>query len=134
MSDNLLAETLFTEELYKVSPKTVIVITTPWPDLKKEERDQLLKITEALRQRIDASLGLHAFRMVYVEALELSDWSERPSKLIYFGQGIKGLSPYELIQAGSTKMVLSEPLADLIPREAARAKLWLALQQLFGGL
>jgi hypothetical protein len=129
--DNDYLESVYTEELYRIPAKTTIVITQPWTDLKEEEKERLTKITEELRQRIHPKLRLDAFAIVSVASLDLSAWIEKPDRLIYFGPSIKGLSPYEVIQAGGTKMVLSESLGDLIPNEASRAKLWLALKQLF---
>ena len=129
--ENDYLESVYTEELYRIPAKTTIVITQPWTDLKKEEKEQLSKITEALRQRIHPKLSLVAFAIVSVSSLDLSTWIEKPDRLIYFGPAIKGLSTYEVIQADGTKMVLSQSLADLIPNEASRTKLWQALRQLF---
>lgn len=131
MTANSFLEALYTEEVYNIPSKPTIVITQPWGDLKKEEKDRLTKITEALRERINPKLGLGAFRIVYVPSLDLSKWSEIPERLIYFGPPIKGLSDFEVIEAGGKKMVLSKSLSHLIPDEAARAKLWVALKQLF---
>jgi hypothetical protein len=129
--ENDYLESVYTEDLYRIPAKTTIVITQPWTDLKEEEKEQLSKITEALRQRIHPKLSLAAFAIVSVISLDLSTWKEKPDALIYFGLAIKGLSTYEVIQADSTKMVLSESLADLIPNEASRTRLWQALRQLF---
>jgi hypothetical protein len=129
--ENDYLESLYAEELYRIPPKTTIVITQPWSDLKEEEKEQLAKITEALRQRIHPRLSLVALAIVSVSSLDLSTWVEKPDRLIYFGPAIKGLTNYELIQADGTQMVLSESLADLIPNEASRTKLWQALRQLF---
>jgi|SRR5882762_6938846 len=124
-------ESVYAEELYRIPAKTTIVITQPWADLKESEKEQLKKITEALRQRIHPKLSMVSFAIVSVSSLDLSTWTEKPNRLIYFGPAIKGLSAYEVIQADGTKMVLSESLADLIPNEASRTKLWQALRQLF---
>ena len=129
MADHL--ESVYTEELYRIPAKTTIVITQPWADLRLPEKEQLSKITEALRQRIHPKLNMVSFAIVSVASLDLSTWVEKPDRLIYFGPAIKGLSTYEVIEAGGTKMVLSESLADLIPNEASRTKLWQALRQLF---
>ncbi len=131
IAENTYIESVYTEELYRIPARATIVITKPWIDLKDDEKEQLSKITEALRQRINPKLGLAAFSIVSVSSLDLSTWIEKPDTLIYFGPAIKGLSFYELIQAEGTKMVLSESLADLIPNEASRAKLWQGLRQLF---
>jgi hypothetical protein len=131
--ENEYLDNVYTEDLYTIPAKTTIVITQHWTDLTEEEKEQLSKITEALRQRIHPKLSLAAFAVVSVVALDLSTWTEKPETLIYFGPAIKGLSMYEVIQAGDTRMVLSESLADLIPNEASRTRLWQALRQLFIG-
>ncbi len=131
MAENLPFESLYTEELYQVPRKTTIVITEPWDKLSAEEKGQLKKIAEALRSRISPKLGLDAFSVVHVGALDLSQWIEKPDKLIYFGPAIKGLNSYEVIEAGGTKMVLSESLSQLISDEVSKSKLWHALKELF---
>jgi hypothetical protein len=131
MSSDLFFESLYTEELYHVPAKIKIVITHPWANLTKEEKDQLTKIADALRDRISTKLRLEAFEVVDLPSLDLGSWTEKPDKLIYFGPPVKGLNFYEVIAARGTKMVLSETLSLLISSDAAKAKLWLALKQLF---
>ena len=131
MSENLIFESIYTEDLYQLPSKTQIIITKPWSELSEAEIEQLTKITEALRQRINPKLKLDAFQVVYTPILDLSTWIEKPERLIYFGNAIKGLNYFELIETGLTKMVLSESLSDLITNEASRQKLWIALKQLF---
>ena len=123
---------IFTEELYSVKPVTTIVImTTPWHELKIEETEQLQKISDALRQRIHPSLSIDAFQVIHQPQLDLNLLSDKPEKVIYFGPPIKGLNYYELIEANQVKMVLSESVSDLIKNDQSRQKLWKALQQLF---
>lgn len=131
MSDHLVFESLYTEDLYLLPPKTRIVITKPWDELTGPEKEQLTKITDALRQRISPKLSLDAFQISYTPALDLSTWHEKPKKLIYFGPPIRGLNYFELLETGSSKMVLSESLSELIANEGSRQKLWVALKQLF---
>lgn len=131
MSDHLVFENLYTEDLYLLPPKTRIVITKPWDELTGPEKEQLTKITDALRQRINPKLSLDAFQISYTPALDLSTWHEKPEKLIYFGPPIRGLNYFELIETGSSKMVLSESLSELIANEGSRQKLWVGLKQLF---
>ena len=131
MRNDLLFESLYTEELYQVPTKIKIVITQPWSDLGKEEKDRLSKIAEALRQRINPKLRLEAFEVVYVQSLDLSALAKKPSKVIYFGPPVKGLDLYEVIEVRGTKMVLSETLSHLISNDASRTKLWAALRELF---
>ena len=131
MSVDLLMEEIYTEELYQIPTPATVVLTMAWKDVSVAERELLTKITEALRQRINPKLGLHAFKVVHVPAFDLSAWQEKPEKLIYFGPAVKGFTLYEVIQAGNTRIVFADSLADLIPNEANRTKLWQALKQLF---
>lgn len=123
---------IFTEELYRVKPlNTVVILTKAWQDLKHEEKDQLQKISDAIKQRINPRLSIDAFHIIHQPKLELSQLTNQPKAVIYFGSPIKGLNYYELIEANQVKMVLSESLVDLITNEQSRQKLWKALQQLF---
>jgi hypothetical protein len=123
---------LFSEELYSIRPaRTVVILTTAWPELTHEEKEQLQKISDALRQRISPRLSIDAFHVIHQPQLDLNLLTAQPREVIYFGPPIKGLNYYELIEANQVKMVLSESLRDLLANDQSRQKLWKALQQLF---
>jgi len=127
-----LTDQIFTEELYSIKPvHTTVILTKAWHELTHEEKEQLQKISDALRDRISPRLSINAFRLIHQPKLDLSQLSNQPKKLIYFGPPIKGLNFYELIEANHVKMVLSENLIDLIKNDQSKLKLWKALQQLF---
>ena len=127
-----LTDQTYTEELYKIKPiTTVVIMTTPWHELTLEETEQLQKISDALRQRINPRLSIDAFQVIHQPHLDLNLLTHKPKEVIYFGPPIKGLSYYELIEANEVKMVLSESVSDLIKNDQSRQKLWKALQQLF---
>lgn len=109
----------------------MVIMTTPWQELKLEETEQLQKISDALRQRIHPKLSIDAFQVIYQSQLDLNQLNQKPERVIYFGSPIKGLNYYELIEANQVKMVLSESVADLLKNDQSRQKLWKALQQLF---
>ena len=126
------ADQTFTEELYNIKPvSTVVIMTTPWHELKLEETEQLQKISDALRQRINPRLSIEAFHVIHQPQLDLNLLPRKPTEAIYFGPPIKGLNYHELIEANGVKMVLSESVSDLIKNDLSRQKLWKALQQLF---
>ena len=131
MNENLFIDDIYPETLYQISPPVTIALTRAWRDIPPAEKELLTKITEALKQRINPNLGLHSFRIVHVPAFDLSTWQEKPEKLIYFGPPVKGFTCYEVVSAGNTRIVFADNLADLIPHEANRTKLWQALKQLF---
>jgi hypothetical protein len=126
-----LVQQTFSEELYRIKPSsTMLVITKPWQGLGYAEKEQLQKISDALKQRINQRLTIDAFQVVHQNQLDIAALNE-PKQVIYFGPPIKGLSYYELIEANGVKMVLSEPLQELISNDQGKQKLWKALQQLF---
>ena len=126
------ADQTFTEELYGIKPiTTVVIMATPWHELKLEETEQLQKISDALRQRINPKLSIDAFRVIHQSPLDINLLPNKPKEVIYFGPPIKGLNYYEVIEANQVKMVLSESVSDLMKNDQSRQKLWKALQQLF---
>ncbi len=127
-----LTDQIFTEELYRIKPvSTTVILTKAWHELKHEEKEQLQKISDALRQRINPRLSIDAFNVIHQTHLDINQLTRQPKEVIYFGPPVKGLNFYDLIEANQVKMVLSESLADLIANEQSRQKLWKALQQLF---
>ncbi len=123
---------IFTEELYRITPvSTTVILTKAWHELKHEEKEQLQKISDALKLRISPRLSMDAFSVVHQPQLDINLLATQPKEVIYFGTSVKGLNYYELIEANHVKMVLSESLADLILNDQSRQKLWKALQQLF---
>jgi hypothetical protein len=128
---DVVLESLYAEDLYQLTPSPAIILDKQWSLLKQEEKDQLSKITEALRQRINPALKLDAFQVIYQQELNLNSVHPQPLKVIYFGAPIKGLNYFELIEVNAVKVVLSESLENLLKNEVSRQMLWKALQQLF---
>lgn len=131
-ANSYMLEQTFSEELFRINPhRTTVIITKAWSDLSYAEKEQLQKISDAIKQRISPQLNIDAFQVVHQPAFDINALANQPKEVIYFGPAIKGLSNYELIEANQVKMVLSESLDDLISNDIARQKLWKALQQLF---
>ncbi|MEK6783441.1 MAG: hypothetical protein AABY93_17190 [Bacteroidota bacterium] len=118
-------ESTYPEELYVLSPKTFVVISTPWENATEAERQQLVKILAAIK------LNLESVRIIVQSELNLSTWIEKPKKVICFSPASSTFKKYEVIEADGTALVLSNPLAELIQDDASKRKLWLALKQLF---
>lgn len=118
-------ESLYTEELYLPLPKTTVVIPTPWIKVSEQERLLLSKILGSVK------LSLDSVRIIEQPQFNLSTWVEKPKKVICFSPAPSALSKYEVIEAEGTSMVLSNPITELIPDDASKRKLWLALKQLF---
>jgi len=123
MTDTL--NTLFTEELYQISPLPIIIVTKPWTEVQPAEREQLSKILVALKLSLDSVTILHQSK------LDLAALTIKPERVIYFGPLPAGLTHYECIDAQGVALVASEDLSQLITNDPARKKLWSALRQLF---
>jgi DNA polymerase III psi subunit len=123
--DSILFESIYTEQLFSVAIPPSIIITLPWEKIGSEERNLLSKILGALRLSLDSVSVKHQI------TLDLSNWAQKPKHLIYFGDQVKGLQQYEVIEANGVSIVTSESLSDLLKNDSSRKKLWQALKQQF---
>ncbi len=123
--DSVLFESIYQEQLFSVTMPPTIIVNQPWEKITSEERTLLSKILGALR------LSLDAVSVKHQTTLDLSNWIQKPKHLIYFGDPVKGIQQYEVIEANGVSIVTSESLSDLLKSDASRKKLWLALKQQF---
>ena len=119
-------EYIFTEEVYQLTAKPVVVLNKPWREVSPEESSLLSKILAAIKHSLDS------VNMVYQSQLDITQFSFKPDAVICFGSGAKGLALYEPIEANQVSIVLSESLTDLLKSEASRKLLWQALKRQFG--
>jgi DNA polymerase III psi subunit len=118
-------ESLYSEELYQPTLKTLVVVPTAWNKVGEEEQQLLSKILGSVK------LNLESVKIIEQQQFNLSTWIEKPYQVISFSPGFDGLTKYEVIEADGISLVLSNSLNELINDEASRRKLWLALKQLF---
>ena len=123
--DSILFESIYQEQLFSVAMPPTIIVNQPWEKITNEERTLLSKILGALR------LSLESVSVKHQTTLNLSHWIQKPKHLIYFGDPVKGIQQYEVIDANGVSIVTSESLSDLQKNDASRKKLWLALKQQF---
>jgi DNA polymerase III psi subunit len=123
--DSILFESIYPEQLYFPSVPPTVIINQPWEEISSEERQLLSKILGALR------LSLDSVSIKYQTTLNLSIWPQKPKQVIYFGETVNGIQPYEVIEADGVSIVTSEILSDLLKNDASRKKLWQALKQQF---
>ena len=123
--DSILFESIYREQLFSVSMPPTVIVNQPWEKITSEERTLLSKILGALRLSLDSVLVKHH------TTLDLSHWIQKPKHLIYFGDPVKGIKQYEVIEANGVSIVTSESLSDLQKNDASRKKLWQALKQQF---
>jgi DNA polymerase III psi subunit len=118
------AHLIFTEEVYQVRG-TVLVFSDPWKSIGDTDRALLDKILQAVK------LTIHDVAIVHQPALDLGALTPRPRRVVYFGDGVKGLTPFEVIEAEGTSLIISTTLSQLQTDTASKAKLWSALKVLF---
>ncbi len=120
------AEVIFADTLYDLPSPVTVVIEKPWTVITSEERTQLSKILNALK------LGIDRVRIIHQASLDLNKLVDSPSHVIVFGLALPGVNPYEALTVSNKKVVLAESLTSLLPDDAAKKKLWLALKAMFG--
>lgn len=118
-------EYIFSEEVYRLAAKPVVVVNKPWTEISPEESSLLSKILNAIKHSLDS------VNIVYQSQLDVTQFSFRPETVICFGSGTKGLALYEPIDANQVSIVLSESLTELLKNDASRKLLWQALKQQF---
>lgn len=121
----ILFETIFTEELFHVPTPPVVIIDQPWEMTTSSERILLEKILTAIKQ------SLHSVTINYQPSLNLADLIIKPRHVIYFGQPVKGIPLYDVVEANGIALVASENLKDLAQNDEARKKFWQALKKQF---
>lgn len=125
MSESILFETTFDEELYNIPPPTTIVIDVKWSELPENEILLLSKILGSVK------LSLASVRIVESRELDLSSWIEKPAKLIGFGTRITGVGYYDVIETPNTHLLLADRLSILNEDDDLKKSLWICLKQLF---
>lgn len=123
--DSILFESIYQEQLFSLTMPPTVIVNQPWEKITADERTLLSKILGALR------LSLEGVSIKHQTSLDLSDWIQKPKHLIYFGDPVKGIQQYEVIEANGVSIVTSESLSDLLKNDASRKRLWLALKQQF---
>jgi hypothetical protein len=117
-------EVLFTEELYQIEGKTVVVTSEPWEKINADGRVLLQKILQAVQ------LSTEAVTIVHQPVLNTRGFGFFPRRVICFGSRAEG-PLYEPTRADDISLILSEPLGQLQLDAAAKQKLWAGLKVLF---
>lgn len=125
MSNPILFNTTYEEEIYSFAQPTTVVLNSKWAELSEAEVQLLGKILSSVK------LSLAAVRIVEAPKLDLSEWSDKPDKLIGFGVTVSGVNLYEVITTPQTQLVLADSLSILLDDDEKKKRLWVALKQLF---
>jgi DNA polymerase III psi subunit len=123
--NSVLLDSLYPEGLFSISPSPTIILDHTWETASNAEKMLLEKILTAIKQ------SFNSVTIKYQDSLDLSTWSVKPSRVIYFGKSMKGIPLYEPVEANGVTIIASESLKDLLNNEPARKQLWQALKKQF---
>jgi len=118
-------ENLYTEELYNLPPKVLIVISKPWSQIQEEEKTLLGKILSAVK------LSLSSVQIINRAEFVVADFEAfRPNCIVTFGAILKNSNKmYEKIMNEQTAIVVADELHQL--DDLRKRNLWLTLKQVF---
>ena len=118
-------ENLYSEELYHIPPKILIVISKPWSEIQEDEKTLLGKILNSVK------LSLSSVQIVNRAEFGFEDFTTyRPAYIIAFGATLKNSTKmYEKITAERAAIVVADELRQL--DELRKRNLWLTLKEVF---
>ena len=118
-------ESLYSEELYNIPPKVLIVISKPWSEIQEDEKTLLGKILGSVK------LSLSSVQIINRVEFGFDDFnSYRPVCIIAFGATLKNSTRmYEKITAEGCAIVVADALDQL--DDLRKRNLWITLKQLF---
>ena len=118
-------ENLYTEELYNLPPKVLIVISKPWSQIQDDEKTLLGKILSAVK------LSLSSVQIINRAEFGFDDFNAYgPVCIIAFGATLKNSNKmYEKITEGGNAIVVADELQQL--DDIRKRNLWLTLKEVF---
>jgi len=118
-------ESLYTEELYKIKSKILIVTPKSWTDVQESERVLLGKILGALK------FSLSSVQIMNQEQFVAEDFKVyQPTCIIAFGAVLKNSTKmYEKLVDDGVAIVVAHGLEEL--DDVRKRNLWVTLKQVF---
>jgi hypothetical protein len=116
---------LYSEEIYKTTPKLLIVIDKDWTEVTSDEKILLDKILKALK------LSLASVQIQTRREFSIGDFKVfTPSFVLAFGSKLKNSDKmYEEVQMDGTSVVVADALDQL--NDVLKRNLWLTLKESF---
>lgn len=120
-----LAEQTFTEDLYRIKGKVIILIPVRWEELPQAETDLLAKILESVQ------LSLAKVQVISAVNADVSAFAAtEPAFIFSFGVAIKGIEEkYSITEQGGVKVMLADDLRNF--DKHLKEKLWQELKRGF---
>lgn len=121
-----IAGTLYTEEVYRIGKKTTVIISDPWDKISDADRALLQKILHAV------GLSIDAVTIVHQPTLSIKSVRENALMVIYFGDSVDGVTPFEPSSIDDLPVLCSPSLEKLQADATSKQKLWAGLKVMFG--
>ena len=121
-----IAGTLYTEEVYRIGKKTIVIISNPWEKISDADRALLQKILHAV------GLSTDAVTIIYQPTLSIKSVRQNAQRVIYFGDAVDGVTPFEPSSIDDLPLICSPSLEQLQADAPSKQKLWAGLKVLFG--
>ncbi|HTE30529.1 MAG TPA: hypothetical protein VK666_09175 [Chryseolinea sp.] len=125
MSDTSPLEYLYTEEIYAVPSRVMVIIPQPWDDVNDADRQLLGKILGAVK------MSLAAVHVIVAKEFDLRDVQlYSPRYIITFGSALKTFrNTYEIHAVDGTTVLQADRLDQL--DDTKKKSLWSALRIMF---
>jgi hypothetical protein len=117
---------LYPEEIYKLTPTTLVVLPVPWDDLADKDRDMLRKLLHAV------GAGMGRARIIHEPVLTESMIRAIDAEYaIVFGVDVDPpVNNTEIVKIGRTSLIRTVAPGELV--ESLKRPLWMALQKMYG--
>ncbi|MDL5049436.1 hypothetical protein QQ054_25810 [Oscillatoria amoena NRMC-F 0135] len=121
----VLAEQTFTEDIYRIKGKFIVLIPVTWTELKPAEKDLLTKVLKAIH------IPLSAVQILSLEQADNTFLNQfKPSFVLSFGVPITELdTQYSITSILGAEVIWSDGLKEI--DQAGKEKLWLILKNRF---
>jgi DNA polymerase III psi subunit len=123
-----LVENLYSEEIYNLAPKVLVILPVPWEEVSEAEQLLLSKILGSVKLNV-SSVHILTLKEFEVNALRVY----KPSKIIAFGSQIKtssgAIPPYKPVNENEAVVLQADLLSRL--NDASKKNLWNSLREMF---
>lgn len=125
MMSEVSGQFIYSEGLYRLPPKVIVLLPVPWETLPENDTALLGKILGSVKLSLAAVQILHSPKTDLRKLIPLN-----PSVVISFGASVQPESaPYTVHEAEGLKIIQSDALSSL--DDARKKNLWAALKQVF---
>jgi DNA polymerase III psi subunit len=120
------ADQIFTEELYHLPGKVLVLIPTPWESIQPDHEVLLRKILASVKLSLD---GVQVLHLAEADINSLNVY--KPSHILSFGTRLNPeCKPFTIEKHQDIQIIQSESLEIL--DDSKKKSLWIALKQAFG--